>query len=276
MKTEADGWEPILEAEPSESFVCTYGGAFAQYLEINRKSIETFLDIASLGGRVLLRESKVRKPQALPDGINPDGSITGSGSLRWGQKIETEENKKKQNLYFQVDSDESGWVISINGDLIQSDLAKKGLGGREMARPFANKFEYYTRVGLREALLKDKFTYEGNKYLAGRFGATIAQLYFIYKAISEPGTYSSYLLGISTTGNAFANIVFHRGGKDMERMLEFVPKLFKMFDLPIRETIKFPLEVCGLALEVDRTLLADGYLDLQKYTDKNLVRVNPD
>jgi hypothetical protein len=273
MKTEAPGWEPITEVNPSENFMCTYGGSFAQNLAINRRQIETFLDIASLDGRVLLQESKVKKPQTLPDGINPDGSVSGRGSLRWGQKIETEDSKKKQNPYFQVEPDEAGWVISVNGDLIQADLAKKGLPGREMAEPFADKFEFFTRVGLKEALLKDKFSYAKDQALSGRFLPTGITYLEYYKLITNPGLETAFWAFVNSAFQLTISASFLRTGLRRDRVI--ANPLGNIAHLP-RRTIKTPLEMLGPSLELDRALVAYGYLDLQKVTGKDLVRATSD
>ena len=85
------GLEPLGQIPPSDKFVCTYGGPFAQNLFLDRPQVDKFLALAALDGRVLLKESKVRRPKSVPDGINPDGSITGRRSLMWGERVEVED-----------------------------------------------------------------------------------------------------------------------------------------------------------------------------------------
>lgn len=168
MKTESK-WELMVDSQPSEQFVCTYGGPFAQRMLLDRGQIEKFLSIAALDGRVLLQESKVRRPQAIPKGINPDGSVTGRGSLRWGQKIYDNGGGKTQNPYFQVEPDDAGWVISVNGGLIMDGLMEKGnLTARDVEKETVKKINYYSRVGLREVVLKEKLTPIKDPYLPGR------------------------------------------------------------------------------------------------------------
>lgn len=266
MKTESK-YELMAEAQPSDQFVCAYGGPFAQRMILDRGQIERFLDIASLDGRVLLQESKVRKPQALPEGINPDGSVAGRGSLRWGEKIQVED--KKINPYFQVESDNAGWVVSINGNLIQEDLVKKGLDAREMVEPFAKKFRYYSSVGLREALLKDKLTISGDPILSGRLVGT---LFYIW--IATPGSEMVWnaFSWSSLAGILFLdNYLFHSMNEDKFRELKKSGYRRRHF-VTERRTVKNRFEIFAPPLEIDRTVLAYGYLDWKKLTGNPIIR----
>lgn len=268
-KIEQGKFVRLSEVPPTDEFVCTYGGNFAEALEIDVHQVNKFLDIASLDGRVLFQESKVRRPQPVPEGINPDGSVTGRGSLRWGQKIEGYVENKKQNPYFQVEPDEAGWVISVNGGLIQEDLTKRGLGGREMIRPFASKFNYYTSVGLREALLKDKFTTSGDPKLRGRLVGT---LFYIWIATPGPGIGWNVLSWSTLASLLFLdNYLFHLENEDEFRKLKRSGNQGRIFPWN-RRTVKNRLEIFAPPLELDRTMLAYGYLDWKKYTGNPLVR----
>lgn len=259
---ETGGWEPITECPPSEQFVCSYGGNFSQHLLINRGQIDRFLDIASLDGRVLLQESKVRRPQALPDGINPDGSVAGRGGLRWGQKLETED--KKQNPYFQVDSDPAGWVISVNGNLIAEDLMKKGnLSAREVEKRAANKINDYTRVGLREALLKDKFTPAKDPYIGGKITPTFFLSWIYLNSITS--------LNIANTIWAlfFASSTLMAYKYEDPREYNMLSQIYNLR----RKTLKVRVELIDTPLEIDRALFSYAYLDYQKYLGEPLIRV---
>lgn len=287
MKAEHGGFVPITEIPPTDLFVCTYGGNFAQYLELNVLVIERFLNIASLDGRVLLQESKARRPQPIPDGINPDGSVAGRGSLRWGQKLEVED--KKQNPYFQVEPDEAGWVISINGSLITEDLMKKeGLRARQVEDRFADKFNYYTRVGLREALLKDKFTLAKDPFVAGRLFASGLSLgeWIYFLSIPAPAGLEklAYLVGCLFPHILFGTMnagPFHEleeeFRKDAKLGIIYYDKfaLSKIFNLN-RRTVLSRIEAFDFPFEIDRLALAYGYIDHQKYLGSPLVRASSD
>ncbi len=262
---ELKGWEPITDCPPSDNFICTYGGNFSQHLLINRGQIERFLDIASLDGRVLLQESKVRRPQPIPDGVNPDGSVAGRGSLRWGQKIEAE--NKKQNPYFQVESDPAGWVISINGNLIQEDLVKKGLDARNMVRPFAGKMNYYTRVGLRETLLKQKLSIPS--LLSGGIDMVIWQTMYKIFIVDRSIAYVNDLL-ILIPAMAITNCI---SNKTIKTRTDYLNKRDSVIPSPLRKTLKSRLDYLMFNLEIDRVAIAYSYLDYQKFFGSSLIRM---
>lgn len=280
MKVEHGGFVPITEVPPTDQFVCTYGGNFAQTLALNRAQIERFLSIASLDGRVLLQESRIRKPQAIPDGVNPDGSVAGRGSLRWGQKLEMED--KKQNPYFQVDPDSAGWAISINGDLIADDLMKRSSGNaREVEKKFARKFNYYLSVGLREALLKDKFTRVKDPFVTGRLFASGASLggwmYFLSIPTADGLEKLPYLVGCLFPHILFGSMnsgPFHELDEEFRKDAKLGIIYYNRFALSRilnfnRRTVLSRIEAFDFPFEIDRLTLAYGYLDFNKYIGRN-------
>jgi len=273
------GFARLSEVPPGEFFVCTYNGNFSETLEVDVAQVNKFLDIASFDGRVLLTESKIRKPQALPDGINTDGSVTGRGSLRWSQKIQVED--KGVNPYFQVEPDESGWVISVNGNLIQEDLVKKGIDARNMAEPFASKFRYYTSVGLRETLLKDKCTRLKDPFKYGRMFGSVPLVLNYGLVIVYPSLPQVIVTCIAFLGYGGMDFL-HKKLEEAEGIWDpqispgrwenhLSPKSRIAFD-PYRITLKSDLDFLGLPFEIDRLTLAYGYLDWKKYTGNPLIR----
>lgn len=279
MIEEQDKWEILADCPPSEQFVSNYGGPFAQRLLVDRHQVERYLSIAALDGRVLLAESKIRRSEPFPDGVNPDGSVAGRGSLRWGQKLETD---KRQNPYFQVEPDEAGWAVSVNGNLIAEDLMKRGGGARQIEERFASKFGYYTRVGLRAALLKDKFTKTGDPFLMGRIiGTGIAT----FSILSLP-LYQNWIAVLQITSVLFSLAVvnyFNRKANDItfenEKKGLIIPSGLRNMALWVnyhRRTVANRAEVFAPPLEIDRTLLAYSYLDCNKYTGNPIVRPNAD
>lgn len=255
MKTELERYELLSEVSPSDLFVSSYGGNFAQRLVLDWGQVETFLDIASLDGRVLLQESKVH-PVPSYDGVNPDGSVTGRGSLRWEEKLQFE--NPKQNPYFQVDPDPNGWVISINGNLITDDLMRKSGGNaREVERKFATKFNWYLSVGLREAALKDHFKLPDLLGSSLLVLADVTLVRFIYGEI--------YLPFLVCT-NLFANYMINSTSPNRDKYKNFFMRI-------VRKTDKSKIDHLGLPLEIDRLILAYGYRDLKKYTGNPLVQV---
>jgi hypothetical protein len=274
MKNREVGWEPILDVISSEHFDCDYGGNFAQNLQINRTVIEKFLSIASLDGRVLITDSKLRRPQATPD-INPDGSVTSKGVLRWGEKPQVD--NPKQNLYFQVNPDPNGWTIAVNGGEILEDIMKRqNKSAREATNKFAAKANYLLRVGLKEALLKEKFTYAKDPFVTGRMVSTAMLIYFYGRDIFSQnwdslGTDSLYHMSLSLL-TAFNYI----NGPEAEKRLEnqFQNHLMGKLFYGARRNAKTVIEIIDTPLQLDRALLAYGYLDYQMFKRNPLIRAS--
>lgn len=268
-----NGWEPILESPPSDLFVCNYGGPFAQQLELNRGAIGRFLRIAALDGRVLLTEDKYRPPQLTPD-LNPDGSITGRGSLRWGEKPQVE--KRKGSNYYLVKMDPKGWTVSINGGLIMEELVENNKDGAgKIGSQFARRFNGYFRDCLRTSLLKDKLTWEGDPIVLGRILGSVGLLEFYRKCLMQ-GDYSAGVSGLFYMG--VSNLVPY--------LREFYYNIFKMakkdgippfFTINIinfnrRSNGNF-VEGLSIPFELDRLVGGLGYLEWLKLKRQPLVRL---
>lgn len=278
MKSEQDGWEPMLESQPSDNFQCNYEGNFAQTLLLNRPAIEKFLSIASLDGRFLLNESRIKKPQPVPDGINPDGSVAGRGSLRWGQKIEVE--GKKVNPYFQLEPDDIGWVTSINGNLISEDLMKKpNTNARNVAENFASKFEHYLRKSLFESLIKDKCTLTKDPFLTGRLVISFFVL-DIYRNLIMQHNFTDYILTVLYLSLQYSANTLNRVSNETERDIAKAigvhgsSHLSRVINFS-RRTVDNRIEACGLPFEADRLILANGYLIGKSLSREKLVRAAP-
>lgn len=282
MERKNSFWEPVLESNPSDRFICTYGGPLAQHLQINRSVVDKFLNIASLDGRVLLTESKRHRPRIAPD-INPDGSVTAKGILKWGEKPALEE--KKDNVYFQVEPDQEGWVISLNGRAIHDDLMEKTKkGSREVCQGTVEKLDYYLRVGLKESLLKDKLTTAKDPYIKGRMLAPL--IIFLPNSVLVPNIilarpFYSHLpiywsigcyMFISFLANWAWRKEHYMDKKDKD------PEIFldndggRMWFNPFRRTVEKGWEVLAPPIEADRVLAAYAYLDYQKLTRNPLFR----
>ena len=269
-------WEKVSEIQPSDRFVCTYGGNFSQVLELNRSVIERFLQIGGLDGRVLLQESKVKKPQSMPDGLNPDGSLTGRGSLRFGQKLETDD--KAKNPYIQVESDALGWTISINGGLITEDLTKKqGLTAREMTGQFGQKFNHFLGESFNQALIKDKFTFTKDPFFIGRLIGSGIIINFLaqdiifqnWGALVKDILWSMFMTGVyngptrESSIREFDAVRAGRRSNILDKAAYFG-----------RRNVASHWEVFALPLELDRAILAGGYLNSQRMFRHPLVQVS--
>ena len=269
-------WEKISEIQPSDRFACAYGGNFSQVLELNRPVIERFLQIAGLDGRVLLQESKVKKPQAMPDGLNPDGSLTGRGSLRFGQKLETDD--KAKNPYWQVESDGLGWIISINGGLITEDLTKKqGLTAREMTGQFGEKFNHYLGESFNQALVKDKFTFTKDPLFVGRLiGSGVIANFLVsdiifqdWGALAKDVLWSMFMTGI------YNGLLRESLKRDLEATRQ--GRRSNILDKALyfgRRNVANRWEIFTLPLELDRVILAGGYLNGQRMLRCPLIQVS--
>lgn len=270
--------EPLGDIPPSDKFVCTYGGPFAQNLLLDRPQVDRFLAITALDGRVLLQESKVRRPKVVPDGINPDGSVTARRSLTWGEKVEVEDSKRV-NPYFQVEPDQAGWVISVNGGLLLDDLMKDGkTSAREATGKFAKRFDYYTRVGLKEALLKDKLTTAKDKYILGRGAVSgmwtvnmVGEVIFFGDDLRQVAQGEAFMLSIIGLSNTFLKRLFLQmesaaSTANEHEQVEFFAKF-----QPFRRNVKNAIEAFGFPVEFDRAILAYSYLDWKKYTGNPLI-----
>lgn len=280
MKQEQDIWVPITEVEPSDLFECSYGGSFARNLQLNQRLLTTFLDIVSLDGRFLLKDSTVKKPRVIPE-INPDGSVAGKKGLRWGEKICKDETGK--NPYFQLEADNAGWVASINGGLILDDLVEKGLSAREAQRPFAGKFNSLLRESLQKALLKDKCTFTGDPFLIPRIGGTGIIAMGYYNLITDLGFFSSLWvminIGALHSSNFFArndNTDVFKESKKNHRLSIPVTDLTSFFPQSFfRRSKHNTFEGFSIPFEVDRLVRGLGYLQYQKLRRNPLVRFTP-
>lgn len=291
MRTEQKGWEPILESQPSDKFICNYGGQFAQQLGINRPVIERFLSIAALGGSVVLADSKFRRPRAYPD-INPDGSVTSKGVLRFGEKIHLPNREPKEK--YQIDLENGGFRVAINGDLILEDLTKDGTKPvRGMEDQFSREFNYLLRVGLKEALLKDKLTFQSDPVLTGRMLGTffLGNGWFRFITNSADGRIDiDPIVGLMfyMTIIGFCNFVFK---EELDLMTDNfrrnfninpshplgIARLLYTFACYGRRSVNNVFEgLFAPPFEIDRLALAYGYLDYQMLRGNPIVRVAPD
>ncbi len=275
---EGNGWERLSEVAPSDQFVCTYGGQFAQTLEINRPLVERFLSISALDGRVLLQESKVRRPRAIPDGVNPDGSVAGRGGLRWGEKLETDE-KREINPNCQIEPDENGWVISINGGLIADDLREKGgLTVREMNRKGANRFNGYLADSFSKTLLKDKLTFAKDPFFTGRLLVSSISLVAVTNNVwaKDWGSLINGLLFYELLvfyTNIFRKSFFdeHLSNEKRFRAKNYDASFMKIINFH-RRTVRSFAEGFDTPFEIDRLIGALGYLEWNRLTRNRLVR----
>lgn len=271
MKQEQDIWVPITKVESSDLLVCTYGGPFAQSLQLNQYALRKFLDVASLDGMVLLKESTVKKPRAIPE-INPDGSVAGKRGLRWGEKISQDETRR--NPYFQLEADDAGWIASINGGLILDDLTEKGLSVREAQRPFVGKFNSLLRESLQKALLKDKCTFTKDPWVIGRLNSTLFYSFLIIRDSTKMEfaslpytliTYLTLMALINTAGRKSTEELFHY---HLSSAGYFINRFFTFH----RRTTKNAIETFAPPFEIDRLVRGLGYLQYQRLRGNPLVR----
>jgi hypothetical protein len=272
MRTLEAGWEPITEVPPSDTLVCNYDGPFAQHLELNRPVIDRFLSIASLDGRVLITDSKLKRPHATPD-INPDGSVSSKGVLRWGEKPQVEPSK--QNLYFQVNPDPKGWTIAINGSEIAEGLiSNSNPDVRAIKEQFSRKTNHYLRIGLKESLLKEKCTTIKDPYLIGRIITSSCYVSWFFKDIPKQDW-----LGLGVDIAFYMALIINNHlhslrppGNDPEQEIPAPINLVnKVWDWN-RRSLEHPLDTFGLPFEADRLILSYGYLDLQMLKRNSLIR----
>lgn len=271
MKVEQKGWEPILESQPSDRFICSYGGPLARQLELNRAVVEKFLGMAALGSPVVLTESKFRRHRAYPD-INPDGSVAGKGLLRFGERLHFLNREPREK--FQVDLNGGGNTkIAINGDLILEELTKDSdKSVREVGNQFSHKFDYLLRVSLKEALLKDKLTFAGDQYFIGRINMSFAYLMNILLLVNHP-TYLRNVGNVMFDVAVFAlfNYVLRQA---LEIGLSTEEPLLRIFNGRRRSVNKVYEGLFYPPFEIDRLALAYGYLDYQKLKGNPLIRMS--
>ncbi len=280
-------WEPLIESQPTEQFICQYGGPFTTDLQINRRVIDRFLSIASLDGPVVLKESLLRPGRSLPD-INPDGSVTSKGYLRWGDKLRLP--TREPNVLFQVETEKSGgYTVAINGGMILEKLREKtNLPVRELADPFINEYNHYLRVGLKEALLKDKLTFAGDPFFSGRLYATYAFYHEIFNLAHQNNfnPFENRLLILDLALFAIWNTILSSGldviyrnvkQHSADNLVAYTANIFSKIWTCRRRSAKNIYQ--GLLLppfEFDRLIGAYGYLDYQILKGNSLVKAVTD
>lgn len=286
MRNEQDikpGWEPFLESKPSERFVCNYGGPFSSQMELNRRSIDRFLKIAALDGRVLIQENKASPDQVIPD-INPDGSTVAKGSLRWGQQLQTFEERKHQYSRVQIDRD--SYTIFINGNLLREDLtSNNGLGVRDARKQFIQRFNNHLRGGLEEALVRDKCTWAGDPYWMGRLLTTFTLFYWdllhplVYGWESGKTTSFMFDMGLLIVANVIAKDKHDELCK-LSKNQSLHSFLYKNIDIILRfanlrrrSAKNIGIESFMPPFEIDRLIGGIGYLELQRIMRRPLVRL---
>lgn len=265
-------WIPVSDYENSQLEI-SYAGNYAQFLELNRPRVERFLDIASLDGKVLLTESRVKKPNPMPD-INPDGSVSGRKSLRFGEKPAEE---IKGNPYYQTKADHNGYLIAVNGTMIAEDLMKaNSRNARESIGEFGQKFNAQFRGGLRDLLWKDKCTYQQDPYLMGRIVGTLVVLNGYFQAIYQQDLLGITLVGINTLGLYGANFVNkdehdkeYKQVKKYRGIRHFGSVGFATYQ---RKTVRSIYEGMSIPFEVDRLTRAEVYLDWLTLSRKPLIK----
>lgn len=255
MKSE---WVNLSEIE-SRKFVSEYSGPFSANLQVKNHPLDRFLKLSGLYGKVTLRGDFIDRVRPTPD-INPDGSTSGKGNLRAKEAPSVEQ--KIQDL--SVNTDREGYVITINGEDILEELAKKNRGSYRVADQFAAKFNSLFCVGLQAALFLDKFTTGRDIYALGKASAS-ALILGVYYLNWENGTLYIPLLThlMYTTGNLY------RFGKNISLREEFSSPwdqiIANPYFCPHREMQdKSVLDSVGLPLELDRFLLASTYLVYQR------------
>lgn len=277
-KIEKGLWVPLADSEIELPIEVSYSGAYAQYLEINKPLVERFLEISALDGRVLLAESRFKKPQHPPD-INPDGSVTRKGGLRWGERPNLEP-KEPGNLYYQVKRDSQGYAIALNGDLITEDLLKKpDANARDITEQFARRFDGYFMKGLREILWRDKFTLESDPLLIGRVVGSAFIIWAYCGALINLDFSRCAIIGINATAQYGSNFLhkddfddeFKELRKNKGRLRSHPTRLLTFS----RRTVKNLPEGFSLPLELDRAFCATIYLEWSRIRRNPLIREKP-
>lgn len=283
MKLGQQEWEPVAEIEPSERFASTYGGNFAKELEINRVALGRFLKIAALDGRLLLREGHSDRFRVAPD-LNPDGSVTGKGRLRWGEKVPA--TFKDNDRIWRVEQNQAGWDIAINDGLISEKLAERKKGNvREIKKDFSRVMDRAVKGGLRESLLRDKCTFAGDPFFAGRLimSAVILLNYYSLSRRSLEGNLDPVAVTVAIVnlfGMGYSNLMdtayrdrIFRLVKKNKNSSEAYPKRLFTYD---RRSGNSLVERLSIPFEIDRLVRGFGYLAWLDCKKNSLVRVHRD
>lgn len=281
MKSAEKRWESLSSVEPSEQFACNYGGNFSQRLEINRPVIDRFLRIAALDGRILLKEGNSDRFRPAPD-INPDGSTTGKGRLRWGEEARVDSQANAN--FWRVEQDSEGWVIVFNGGLmIEKLMEQKGSNVRKIEKDFCRAMDGSVKEGLKESLWRDKCSEAGDPFYTGRL-VNSAAILFIYTQIAgdivrgEVNWVLTLAYGLLLFGMAEANIIARDETKrdfTYAKKLGIIPILNKYVCSARRSTNNIP-ESLSLPLEIDRLLGGLGYLAWLSCRRNSVIRLSPD
>lgn len=155
----SDGSEPFLNLEFKEEdlFVNSYGGNYAQVMQLNRKGVERVLKIAHLEGKVHLTNLQPNRSRAEVHG----NELAAKRRLFFAEKIE---DNAKENPLYRVVSTPEGWRIAINDRRIMEDLNEKKLTGEKLQRTFIKKFNQLLNKSVFECIRKEKTTGIKDKY----------------------------------------------------------------------------------------------------------------
>lgn len=153
-ETGKNGFEPFVNPQPTENplFVNGYTGNFETQMELDRKAMERLLGIAHPDGKVVLVSMPFSRTRSVD--ANPDGTVTGKGELKIGEKI----NDDKENPLKRVISIPEGWRIEINDRKIIEHLDEKKLTGEKLQKTFIKKFNKLLNQSLFECIWKEKLT----------------------------------------------------------------------------------------------------------------------
>lgn len=249
QKQKTSGFEPFIndgENGKRNLLVNLYGGNFAQKMELNRKAVERVLKIAHLEGQVFLSSLSPNRHRSIE--ANPDGSVSGKGSLMLGEKIED----KKDNPLYKIAPILQGWRIEINDQKLTEELTEKEkLTGKELQRVFVKRFNEILRKSLKDCVSKEKLSSIKDKSYGVKLFFSI--LYDIYPSstliVSHRPLDFAYTIGAIAMTHAFLNIL--------------CLGLIRLRVATRRRNIDHPLEMFMPQVEVDKVARAFAYLQVK-------------
>lgn len=270
-------WLPMPELEESEFFLNSYTGLLSQKLQVNTTVLDNYLNIASLDGKVILKGQAADRSRAIPGDLNTDGSVSGRGSLRWGEKLPTfkKDDSKKVAVLKSVPE---GWAVAINDDLLFKKIFdKRNNTAREAEGEFATKFNRHFTSKLSTALLRDKFTLEKDPLLSGRIVVNMIIYRDIFRLITNPGWSSTLPILVDMFWMTAANTIYHRSPEDEISFAKQNPNHLYSYYLRIinsrRRNVKTIIENIAPPLEIDRTIGALSYLNYQRISGNPIIRL---
>ncbi len=195
----AGDWEPfLLEPSPEDRFVNLYGGPFSQQMELNRKNVERFIEVAGLEGNITLVDVPRDRRAA---GVSVT-SVTPEGTATAG-KVKSAEKRKTAH------STSEGWRIEIPGEDILDELSRKE-SKNPLDQRFTARFSQLIRDSMREILLREKLTSEKHSMFWRIFGSSTPWWGLLSASVTDGSISSSDLvwaIGIAGVYYPFMNLL---------------------------------------------------------------------